>query len=207
MSNNGRKVPVDATNPIDNFCLSLSTDVFPYLRKWKLTPNHITSISFAFGLLAIFLFIKKNYISSVIAYLISYMFDCWDGNYARKYDMVTKFGDYYDHITDWIISGVMLLLLFRHYYINGKMLIFLPLTALFMIYIGLRHYGCSEVYYEDKNKAGDSAKFTKNSCPYRGKDKNFLHSILKNFRYMGFGTVILYMCILILLSYVVDKQK
>ena len=31
---------------------------------------------------------------------VGYFFDCMDGHFARKYNMVTEFGDMYDYITD-----------------------------------------------------------------------------------------------------------
>ena len=34
--------------------------------------------------------------------MLGYYFDCIDGPMARKYNMVTVFGDYYDHGTDII---------------------------------------------------------------------------------------------------------
>ena len=45
-----------------------------------------------------------NYIISAILYLTRYIFDCIDGFYARKYNMTTVFGDWYDHISDILIN-------------------------------------------------------------------------------------------------------
>ena len=38
-------------------------------------------------------------ITSVL-YIASFVFDAWDGAFARTYGMVTLAGDIYDHVTD-----------------------------------------------------------------------------------------------------------
>jgi len=50
------------------------------------------------------LYEENQFALSAFSYLISYMFDCWDGYYARKYNMESKFGDYYDHVSDMFIG-------------------------------------------------------------------------------------------------------
>ena len=42
------------------------------------------------------------------------MYDVLDGNYAKKYKMVTKFGDLYDHIKD-ISVNILLVFVFYKY--------------------------------------------------------------------------------------------
>ena len=152
------------------------------------------------------MFIKRSYILSALFFFISYIFDCWDGNYARKYDIVTKFGDAYDHITDWVIAGTLFVLLLIRFYKSHPLLVLIPLTFLPVLKTSLIHFGCQEKYYEEQNQAGGFIKFTKKVCPYSGNDKNVLDALMKNVKYMGFGTVILYFCLLIILAYTVDNN-
>jgi phosphatidylglycerophosphate synthase len=68
-----------------------------------------------FGLLAVIFLYKNKPMLSVICYFISYFFDCCDGYYARKYNMCTKFGDFYDHVKDWVINFLFIgLLIYRN---------------------------------------------------------------------------------------------
>ena len=49
---------------------------------------------------------NNNYILACIYYFISYFFDVLDGIYAREYNMVSEFGDYYDHIKDIVVTDL-----------------------------------------------------------------------------------------------------
>ena len=62
----------------------------------------LTSLSLIITLIGIYLLNNQYYISSSILIFIGYYFDCADGLLARKYNMTSKFGDYYDHIRDHI---------------------------------------------------------------------------------------------------------
>ena len=96
---------------VDSIISLISEKTLPKFKKINFTPNGITTLSLIFGLLSVFLFYKKHYYSAALSYFISYIFDCTDGMYARKYNMVTKFGDYYDHIKD-VIVYILLIVVF-----------------------------------------------------------------------------------------------
>jgi len=55
----------------------------PHFKDAGMTPNMITSISLAFGLLACYLYYKSYYIFAALAYIVSYFFDTMDGYFAR----------------------------------------------------------------------------------------------------------------------------
>ena len=46
-----------------------------------------------------------------IILLIFYFMDCLDGHFARKYNMVTVFGDYFDHFVDILSLSLLYLIL------------------------------------------------------------------------------------------------
>jgi len=54
------------------------------------------------NLICVYLLIHKSYKLSALFLMISYYFDMMDGYIARKYDQVTEFGDWFDHISDLI---------------------------------------------------------------------------------------------------------
>ena len=85
--------------------------IMPYFYKLGITPNFITSLSLFFGLLTCYLYYKQYYILSGLSYIISYFFDVMDGYYARLYDMKSKFGSYYDIISDISILIILFILL------------------------------------------------------------------------------------------------
>ena len=68
--------------------------------KLGFTPNMVTTLSIIFGLLAAYEIIYGNFIFAAFLVLVSYYLDCVDGKLARKYNMVSQLGDYYDHFGD-----------------------------------------------------------------------------------------------------------
>ena len=157
-----RKIPSKYENPFDNFIYKIVIFITPYLRKLNLTPNQITTIGNIFGITGIYKLYKNNYISSAILYLIRYIFDCIDGYYARKYNMITNFGDWYDHISDLLIHLIYIILLyvkkinlFKYFFISYLILLFLVTLHL---------------YYQEKY-------YNKNEAPAL----NITHNIIPNF--------------------------
>jgi len=57
-----------------------------------------------------------------------------DGHYARKYKMTSKFGDLYDHIKDYTILALMLIIIFMRY--NGG---YYEYIIIGMIFFNLRN--------------------------------------------------------------------
>lgn len=102
-----RKLLPRHENPIDNVIYAtIVQPLTPALRHslpW-LTPNHITYMSIAFGASCIYFFSKGFYVASSICFMLSYIFDCLDGYYARSYGMTSEFGDWLDHASDWALG-------------------------------------------------------------------------------------------------------
>ena len=96
----GRKIEEKYENPFDNIIIDFAEKINPIFKKFNFTPNMLTTLSLIFGILSPYFIYIKYYNLAAFFYLLSYMFDCFDGNYARKYNMVTDFGDLYDHIGD-----------------------------------------------------------------------------------------------------------
>ena len=72
-------------------------------KKMKLTPNHITSIGFASGVIAAFLSFY-NLAYGLVLFCMSFLFDIFDGAMARTYKMQTNFGAFYDSVMDRIVE-------------------------------------------------------------------------------------------------------
>ena len=99
-----RKIPKNLENPIDNAIIDICDPLSEFFHYLHFVPNDITTLSLIFGILSVLLLYRGQTIASVVFYFISYIFDCCDGYYARKYKMCTKLGDIYDHFKDWTVN-------------------------------------------------------------------------------------------------------
>ncbi len=152
---NGRKIERKYENPIDNLIIDLIDETNPYLYKLGFNPHILTTISIVIGLSASYFLYRENYIACSIFFVIAYIFDCYDGNFARRYDMVTKIGDLYDHIGDFIKLGLLLLIIFTSKKYNLRLKIFIVCILLVLLFLMSWHLGCQERIYRndmDNNK-------------------------------------------------------
>ena len=195
-----RKLPSEFENIIDDKIINLADNTSSFFYDSGFDPNSITTISSISCILCIiFLFQSKFYLGAFFL-LVSYFFDCLDGHLARKYNMVTVFGDYYDHISD--ILKIFFVLLSLYIINKTKFLIVIPfILGLFILMI--LHIGCQEIYYNnresnndsnnnsnnDSNHDHNSLKFSKNFCPVYTNDKYSLETALSFTNYFGCGTV------------------
>ena len=98
------------TKPTQLFPLvrHLSYRLTPILLNTSLTPNQVTSISMAMGLIGAACFIFGNLIMGIIGALLltaSYTFDNCDGEIARIKKMSSEFGAKLDDMSDWIVDA------------------------------------------------------------------------------------------------------
>ena len=179
-----RKIPHNLDNPFDNFFIELSDITSPYAYNLGMTPNMITTLSNVACIITILLLLNANYYWAAFFVLISYYFDCMDGFMARKYKMTSVFGDYYDHISDFVKFVALLATL---YYINHeKFYTIIPIIILLGIMMTI-HMGCQELLYE-KNES-DTLKPAEKLCPVKNiHDKNSIKNILSSTRFFGCGT-------------------
>ena len=112
---NSCKIKLNKENHIDLLLLHVSNIINPYFFATNHTPNIITTYSFLFGLLSCYFLYKGKISLFVISFIVSYFFDICDGNYARRYDMVTSFGDLYDHISDIIVFIILTSIIITKY--------------------------------------------------------------------------------------------
>ena len=195
----GRKIPRSVDNPIDNLLVDLVEKLNPYFKKLNFTPNMITTLSLIFGILMNGSYFKNNYNMAAASLLVSYFFDCMDGNYARKYNMQSKFGDLYDHFKDWIIIIVFFILFMQKKLpISFKIISFVCIIIVLLgTYI---HVGCTEKYikkYQTKTKTKNSEALESiTHCP------NLKYLNLT--KYFGCGTFNLLLILIIILHNYID---
>ena len=153
-----KKIPSHLDHPIDNILIDIAEHLNPYFKNLNFTPNMITLLSLIFGIISITGYIYHTYIISGIMLFISYFFDCMDGNYARRYNMQSKFGDKLDHIKDWLVISFLIggVLLHKKTSIKFKLI---SMFVLILLLLGSAiHTGCTEEYirkHKPKNKKGN----------------------------------------------------
>jgi hypothetical protein len=178
-----RKIPEKFENPLDNILIDISEYVSPSFHKYGFTPNMITTLSNIAAIIVILLLLHAKYVWAAIFFIVAYFFDCLDGHVARKYNMTSKIGDYYDHVSDAFKS---ILILYTMYYINSdKFFKIIPILIITTI-LTFIHLGCQEKYY-NKDES-DTIFFTKNLCPTDSNNKESIENNMKITRFFGCGT-------------------
>ena len=185
-----KKLPNQYDDYFDNYLSYLSGLLSPTFKKLKFTPNLITTLSLITGIISIILLYQYNILGFIIFFILSYFFDVMDGFFARKYNMISKFGDYYDHIKDYIVFILFIIILIKKYNIFDNPIIILIYLILF---IGMFfQYSCQEKYFAKKQKINVSFGKIKKYC-FTKPEK-----IMRISRYLSSGTLIIFNCIVVI---------
>lgn len=131
--------------PVDIICLKVAELIAPVFYALGHTPNMVTTYSLVTGLASVYFLYAHNLPAFIGLNIASYIFDCTDGYMARRYKMVSKFGDLYDHLSDITVNG---LLAYAVYTIYGwkriAPLFYLGVALLFGM---LFYFGCSQSHH------------------------------------------------------------
>jgi len=181
-ANRPRKLENNMDSPIDNVFLDLCEKVSPYFHEAGFTPNMITTLSVISAAIGLYYLYHHQKAKFAIFYTLGYFFDCLDGYNARKYNQMSEFGDYYDHITDWVTAAGLFYILYARYKLYAchyaVIAVSLALTC--------AHFGCQEVYH-DNPEASPTLTVATGLCPTQNssRSKKMLEGGL---RYFGAGT-------------------
>lgn len=183
-----RKLPPHLECPMDNLVYIPVENAAPVFHKYGITPNQITTLSNVFGIGAAYSIYNRRFGLGALCFALAYMFDCLDGYVARKYNMVTKFGDMYDHVSDIFKIIITLLAL---YSVNSKRfsLIFPIYVVLFLCQ--LVHFGCQEQFYDEPES--ETLDLLIPLCPAKN-----LEDWMEYTRYFGCGTSMAFLFFVIL---------
>ena len=148
------KLPPDYESPFDVIlCKFIDTHLHLY-RAAGVTPNMVTTIGFLIGLLTAYLIVQRHFVWAAFFWILSYYFDCVDGKLARKYNTVTLFGDYYDHICDSlkyvIVAGALIKSNTKK--TTTKQWIYFSILWL-LILLSCIHIGYQEIIYNKKEES------------------------------------------------------
>jgi phosphatidylglycerophosphate synthase len=178
--------------PFDIYLLKFIDTHLHIYHELGLTPNIITTFSIKLGLLSAYQIIKNRFNTAALLMLCSYYFDCVDGKLARKYNMVTKFGDMYDHIGDLLkVFAIMYALFYTTKKLNSKQFIYIGIILILAL-LQFIHLGYQETIYI--NEESGFLNMCKNLVFF---DKTPEKSISYT-RYFGCGTWMLCFALLII---------
>lgn len=198
----GRKIPKEYENQIDNVLIDFSEYTLnPILYKLGFNANMITFMSFVTGIIAVYFAYNNCFILTGIFLLISYLLDCADGNFARKYNQTTKFGDIMDHVSDVIKYSLLIIVILRNKSIksNSKVL-FIAIIIIFIVPISIQ-FGCQETLY-DKDES-DSLYILKKFCNIENPE-----TLIKYTRTFGSGTLhVIIFSILLYFAYTIRTSQ
>jgi phosphatidylglycerophosphate synthase len=198
-----RKLDSNIECPIDNVLYYIVPRISELLGS-DIHPNTITLISTIIGLIAVyFLYYKKNIIVFTLLYIVYYILDIVDGYHARKFNKCSIVGDYFDHIRDTIIIGLVLVIVIKRLYRNKDYgVIILVVISFFMFQI---HMSCQELHVKkliDNRSNCHSQTLSLFSSMCKSKNSIFIT------RYFGMGSFILVTIIVSIYSNnMILKQK
>jgi phosphatidylglycerophosphate synthase len=137
-------------------------------ETFGLTPNMITSLGNLIGAFSINFIIKKQYVTGAFLAIIRQILDGVDGYVARRYNLASKFGNSYDHISDRIFGTTITLILLSHIYkkYDFKITLLATLPLLTFKFFNLKRLWCLE---------------NKNEC----KDERIKHMVLSSTRLLS----------------------
>lgn len=154
-----RKVPRENEGPVDNLLLDGCERAAPYFKRAGFVPNDITSLSLISGFMSTIALKNNNILAFGSLYMLSYYFDCQDGYNARQYNMVTEFGDLYDHVKDIVLNLYILSTIYFMYKPNAVAFSALVAIVFALMYM---HLGCSQKVLP---RNSDVLEMTRDFCP------------------------------------------
>ena len=180
--------------PIDIYIFKLIDGQLETFYNLGFTPNMVTTLSIVFGLMSAYAIMQDHLGIAAFCWFIAYYLDCVDGKLARKYQMVSKFGDLYDHIGDLLKFIAVLYALFysKEEKTTDKQWFYL-LIILILGIVQVVHMGYQECIY---NKKEESAYL--NIVRLLCVDEENAETIIHYTKHFGCGTWYLCFTLLIL---------
>lgn len=160
----------------------------PRLKSMGFTPNGLTALSFLFSVLFNFCFYKGFYMWASICLFLRARFDSLDGQYAREYNMVTEFGDWFDHLNDVLAFSlpfvIILYIKIKHYSVLQQVLIVIGILVPHLVM--LSSFACS-LKCEKFQKEKKTVSWLHNICYQQQVYGYFEHYLLMSVIFLALG--------------------
>lgn len=142
------KVGEENESEFNKFIYSIVKRIVPLLYDVGFNANNVTTLSLVFCVLTYTNLRLKNKVC-IVYYFIYVVLDYADGYMARMYNMMSEFGDLYDHSRD---------IIFHIFIVNAiypnKMLVFAFILGFLL---SLNSFACQEIIHEANcNQANNS---------------------------------------------------
>lgn len=188
------KLPDALECPVDLVLLNFIDTHLDFYHHLGFTPNMITTLSIICGLGSAFSIYRHNYGLGALLFVVAYYFDCVDGKLARKYNMHTAFGDYYDHLGDMVkFIAVIYVLYFRKgVKLKSHQRLFIPIIYV-LCFLTFLQIGYQETIYA-RNESQSLSVFK-----YLASLDATPRDTIQLTRYFGNGTFILAFVLIIIL--------
>lgn len=175
-----RKLPRHLDDSFDGLFCDLAEKLVPWFHDTHHTPNTLTTYALVCSGISYWAIKNERPKTFALAFLTGYLFDCMDGIMARKYNQMSKFGDFYDHARD-VLGGTAVA-----YIIYTKFHTTIPRWMMLVMggaCIGtMVHMGCQQRYIEGEGQQiGETLDALKYSCPST--------NLLPYSSYFGAGTL------------------
>ena len=180
-----KTIPSSMENPIDDILYSISYETNKFFKLLGFTANTITTLSLVVTILGCINLYKQKYKLGSLLIFLGYFFDCSDGNFARTYNMVSEFGDKYDHIADLFKIIFITTWLYKENYINKKLKKKLSIFFVVFSIITFTQLGCQE-----KLKNNSENKTVLSTFSPLCANENMINYT----RYLSGGTFVLIFC-------------
>ena len=144
-----RKLPNNLEEPLSNYLYKIVHIVSNIITD-NITPNEITIFNILLRIIILYKLNKCKYDKIYILLIISCFLDYLDGYTARRYNMITKLGDYLDHIGDYIFTIIILYIIYYKLRNSKFKKLFIIIILLFIICISF-NLGCQEKYFSKNN--------------------------------------------------------
>ena len=153
---------------VDTTITGLVLPTIPIWHTIGCTPNVLTTLGLLSSGLCIFYTHQRNAVAALVFLWLRIFFDYADGLLARKYDQVTRVGDWYDHISDIAFAIGIIYILFssKWYNTTAKWLTGAALFAFACLF--LAQMGCIEAQYRAviTHEPETSISHLRHLCPH-----------------------------------------
>ena len=101
---------------VDGFVTSSILPTIPFWKRVGFTPNNLTFLGMISSGLCVWFLHTRNPAAAILFLLVRWYCDYADGLLARRYNLTSTFGDWFDHVVDVLFFiGVVVVLVLSEY--------------------------------------------------------------------------------------------
>jgi len=103
------------------------------LIKLRITPNMLTAFGFILAVVSGFFYSKGNFILGAVILIVSAVNDTFDGQLARRANLVSPFGAFFDSTTDRLNEAAVLIGI-AYFFMTQWEFLFALITVVFLVF-------------------------------------------------------------------------